>query len=49
MRLDEIKEWLEHAEQNQPISEPTLTPLPPSDVLSVSMLETEPIPEVPQT
>ncbi|KAK9955179.1 hypothetical protein ABG768_015067 [Culter alburnus] len=47
MRLDEIKEWLEHAEQNQPISEPTLTPLPPSDVLSVSMLETEPLPESP--
>lgn len=49
MRLDEIKECLEQAEQNQPNSEPTLTPLPPSDVLSVSMLETEPLPEVPQT
>ncbi|KAK7143298.1 hypothetical protein R3I93_014454 [Phoxinus phoxinus] len=45
MRLDEMKEWLEQAEQNQPIS--TLTPLPPSDVLSVSLLETEPLPESP--
>ncbi|RXN12713.1 AT-hook-containing transcription factor-like isoform X1 [Labeo rohita] len=48
MRLEELKEWLEQAEQNQPVSKPTLTPLPPSDVLSVSMLETEPLPEVPQ-
>ncbi|XP_077088847.1 microtubule organization protein AKNA isoform X3 [Siphateles boraxobius] len=47
MRLDEMKEWLEQAEQNQPISESTLTPLPPSDVLFVSMLETEPLPECP--
>ncbi|ROL47457.1 AT-hook-containing transcription factor [Anabarilius grahami] len=47
MRLDEIKECLEQAEQNQPKSQPTLTPLPPSDVLSVSLLETEPLPESP--
>lgn len=48
MRLEELKEQLEQAEQNKPVSEPTLNPLPPSDVLSVSMLETEPLPEVPQ-
>ncbi|KAG1943400.1 microtubule organization protein AKNA [Pimephales promelas] len=47
MRLDEIKEWLEQAEQKQPISESTLTPLPPSDVLCMSMLETEPLPQSP--
>ncbi|CAM4666573.1 unnamed protein product [Leuciscus chuanchicus] len=47
MRLDEMKEWLEQAEQNHPISESTLTPFPPSDVLSVSLLETEPLPESP--
>ncbi|XP_067280367.1 microtubule organization protein AKNA isoform X2 [Pseudorasbora parva] len=47
MKLDEMKEWLEQEEQNQPISESTLTPLHPSDVLSVSMLETEPLPESP--
>ncbi|XP_016407422.1 AT-hook-containing transcription factor-like [Sinocyclocheilus rhinocerous] len=47
MRLEELKEWLEQAEQNKPISEPTLNPLPPSDVLCVSMLETEPLPESP--
>uniref|UniRef100_A0A8C1LA80 AT-hook transcription factor n=1 Tax=Cyprinus carpio TaxID=7962 RepID=A0A8C1LA80_CYPCA len=47
MRLEELKEWLEQAEQNKPISEPTLNPLPPSDVLSVCMLETEPLPESP--
>ncbi|KAK2872498.1 hypothetical protein Q8A67_022395 [Cirrhinus molitorella] len=43
MRLEELKEWLEQAEQNQHISKPTLTPLP--DVFSVSILETEPLPE----
>ncbi|XP_058613182.1 microtubule organization protein AKNA isoform X2 [Onychostoma macrolepis] len=47
MRLEELKEQLEQAEQNKPVSEPTLNPLPPSDVLSVSMLETEPLPESP--
>lgn len=40
MRLEELKEWLEQAEQNKPISEP------PSDVLSLSILETEPLPEL---
>lgn len=47
MRLEELKEWLEQAEQNQPVSEPTLSPYPPSDVLSASMLEPEPVPEIP--
>ncbi|XP_026052257.1 AT-hook-containing transcription factor isoform X1 [Carassius auratus] len=47
MRLEELKEWLEQAEPNKPISEPPLYPLPPSDVISVSMLETEPLPESP--
>ncbi|XP_043077694.1 microtubule organization protein AKNA [Puntigrus tetrazona] len=45
MRLEELKERLEQAEQNKPVSEPILNP--PSDVLSVSMLETEPLPESP--
>ncbi|XP_016141638.1 AT-hook-containing transcription factor isoform X2 [Sinocyclocheilus grahami] len=45
MRLEELKEWLDQAEQNKPISEPTLNP--PTDVLCVSMLETEPLPESP--
>ncbi|KAL0163051.1 hypothetical protein M9458_042447, partial [Cirrhinus mrigala] len=47
MRLEELKEWLEQAEPNQPVFKPTSTPLPPSDVLSVSMLETESLPESP--
>ncbi|XP_056301674.1 microtubule organization protein AKNA [Danio aesculapii] len=47
MRLEELKEWLEQAELNQPVSEPTLSPFPPSDVLSASMLEPEPVPQSP--
>lgn len=44
MRLEELREWVK---QNQTTLEPPLTPPPHQDMLSLSMLETEPLPEVP--
>ncbi|XP_055035483.2 microtubule organization protein AKNA isoform X2 [Misgurnus anguillicaudatus] len=44
MRLEELRE---RVKQNQPTFEPPSTPPPQSDMLSLSMLETEPLPESP--
>ncbi|XP_065100185.1 microtubule organization protein AKNA isoform X2 [Paramisgurnus dabryanus] len=44
MRLEELRE---RGKQNQPTFEPPSTPPPHSDMLSLSMLETEPLPESP--
>ncbi|KAI7796098.1 microtubule organization protein AKNA isoform X2 [Triplophysa rosa] len=44
MRLEELKERIK---QNQTTLEPPSTPAPHSDMLSLSMLETEPLPESP--